>query len=98
MMAIGNPLNVGQTVTMGIISAKGRQTGLSNGSFEDFLQTDAPINKGNSGGALIDSTGNLIGINSQILSPTGGSIGIGFAIPSNMARNVMDQLDRKSVV
>jgi len=92
VLAIGNPLNVGQTVTMGIISAKGRQTGLSNGSFEDFLQTDAPINKGNSGGALIDSTGNLIGINSQILSPTGGSIGIGFAIPSNMARNVMDQL------
>src|ERR1051326_4714373 len=92
VLAIGNPLGVGQTVTMGIISAKGRRTGLSNGSFEDFLQTDAPINKGNSGGALIDSTGNLIGINSQILSPPGGSIGIGFAIPSNMARNVMDQL------
>jgi serine protease Do len=98
VLAIGNPLNVGQTVTMGIISAKGRQTGLSNGSFEDFLQTDAPINKGNSGGALIDSTGDLIGINSQILSPTGGSIGIGFAIPSNMARNVMDPLVKSGKV
>jgi len=83
---------VGQTVTMGIISAKGRQTGLSNGSFEDFLQTDAPINQGNSGGALVNTNGELIGINSQILSQSGGSIGIGFAIPSNMARNVMEQL------
>jgi S1-C subfamily serine protease len=79
-------------VTAGIISAKSRYTGLSDGSFEDFLQTDAPINQGNSGGALIDSTGELIGINSQILSTSGGNIGIGFAIPSNMARNVMDQL------
>ena len=92
VLAIGNPLGVGQTVTMGIISAKGRQTGLSNGSFEDFLQTDAPINRGNSGGALVSTNGELIGINSQILSPSGGSIGLGFAIPSNMARNVMDQL------
>ncbi len=91
-LAIGNPLGVGQTVTMGIISAKGRQTGLSTGSFEDFLQTDAPINQGNSGGALINTGGELIGINSQILSGTGGSIGIGFAIPSNMARSVMEQL------
>ena len=66
VLAIGNPLNVGQTVTMGIISAKGRQTGLSNGSFEDFLQTDAPINQGNSGGALINTAGELVGINSQI--------------------------------
>jgi S1-C subfamily serine protease len=92
VLAIGNPLGVGQTVTMGIISAKGRQTGLSNGSFEDFLQTDAPINRGNSGGALVNTNGELIGINSQILSPSGGSIGLGFSIPSNMARSVMEQL------
>ena len=92
VLAIGNPLGVGQTVTMGIISAKGRQTGLSNGSFEDFLQTDAPINQGNSGGALVSTNHELIGINSQILSPSGGSIGLGFAIPSNMARTVMEQL------
>ena len=92
VLAIGNPLGIGQTVTLGIISAKGRRTGLSNGSFEDFLQTDAPINRGNSGGALVDSNGDLVGINSQILSPSGGSIGIGFAIPSKMARDVLDQL------
>jgi len=92
VLAIGNPLGIGQTVTMGIISAKGRQTGLSSGSFEDFLQTDAPINQGNSGGALVSTNSELIGINSQILSPTGGSIGIGFAIPSNIARTVSDTL------
>src|SRR5688572_13387182 len=92
VLAIGNPLGVGQTVTMGIISAKGRQTGLSNGSFEDFLQTDAPINRGNSGGALVSTNSELIGINSQILSPSGGSIGLGFAVPSNMARTVVEQL------
>jgi Do/DeqQ family serine protease len=92
VLAIGNPLGVGQTVTMGIISAKGRQTGLSNGSFEDFLQTDAPINRGNSGGALVSTNSELIGINSQILSPSGGSIGLGFAVPSNMARAVVEQL------
>jgi serine protease Do len=92
VLAIGNPLGIGQTVTMGIIGAKGRQTGLSNGSFEDFLQTDAPINQGNSGGALVATNSELVGINSQILSPSGGSIGIGFAIPSNMAHTVMDQL------
>jgi len=91
-LAVGNPLGVGQTVTSGIISAKGRATGLSDGSFEDFLQTDAAINQGNSGGALVNTNGKLIGINSQILSPSGGNIGIGFAIPSNMAKNVMDQL------
>lgn len=94
VLAIGNPLGIGQTVTSGIISAKGRRTGLSDGSFEDFLQTDAPINRGNSGGALINLTGELIGINSQILSSGagGGSIGIGFSIPSNMAKSVMEQL------
>src|SRR5687768_1478452 len=98
VLAIGNPLGIGQTVTMGIISAKGRRTGLSNGSFEDFLQTDAPINRGNSGGALVSSNGDLVGINSQILSPSGGSIGIGFAIPSNMARHVLDQLVKNGKV
>ena len=92
-LAVGNPLGIGETVTAGIISAKGRATGLSDGSFEDFLQTDAAINQGNSGGALVNTHGELIGINSQILSPSGGNIGIGFAIPSNMARNVMDQLE-----
>ena len=91
-LAVGNPLGVGQTVTMGIVSAKGRATGFGDGSYEDFLQTDAPINQGNSGGALVNTRGELIGINSQILSPSGGNIGIGFAIPSNMAKNVMDQL------
>ncbi|HSS18829.1 MAG TPA: Do family serine endopeptidase [Pyrinomonadaceae bacterium] len=92
VLAIGNPLGIGQTVTMGIISAKGRQTRLSSGSFEDFLQTDAPINQGNSGGALVSTNSELIGINSQILSPSGGSIGIGFAIPSNMARTITETL------
>jgi Do/DeqQ family serine protease len=93
VLAIGNPMGIGQTVTMGIISAKGRQTGMQgSGSFEDFLQTDAPINQGNSGGALVSTNSELIGINSQILSPSGGSIGIGFAIPSNMARTVADTL------
>ena len=92
VLAVGNPLGIGQTVTSGIVSAKGRATGLSDGSFEDFLQTDAAINRGNSGGALVNTSGELIGVNSQIMSPTGGNIGIGFAIPSNMARVVMDQL------
>ncbi|HEY6359108.1 MAG TPA: Do family serine endopeptidase, partial [Vicinamibacterales bacterium] len=93
VLAVGNPLGMEQTVTMGIISAKGRTTDNGdNSSYEDFLQTDAPINRGNSGGALITTTGELVGINSQILSPSGGSIGIGFAIPSNMAENVMSQL------
>ena len=92
VLAIGNPLGLGETVTAGIISAKGRATGSSDGSFQDFLQTDAPINQGNSGGALVNTRAELIGINSQILSPTGGNIGIGFAIPCNMARTVMEQL------
>jgi Do/DeqQ family serine protease len=92
VLAFGNPLGVGQTVTMGIISAKGRATGLGDGGFEDFLQTDAPINQGNSGGALVSARGELVGINSQILTPSGGNIGIGFAIPASMAQNVMAQL------
>ena len=77
---------------MGIISAKGRDDGCRRGSYEDFLQTDAPINRGNSGGALVTPRGELVGINSQIMSPSGGNIGIGFAIPSNMATGVMSQL------
>ena len=92
VLAVGNPLGVGQTVTMGIVSAKSRATGLGDGSYEDFLQTDAAINQGNSGGALVNTAGELVGINSQILSPSGGNIGIGFAVPSNMAKSVMDQL------
>ena len=99
VLAVGNPLNVGQTVTMGIISAKSRSTGIGGGnSYEDFLQTDAAINRGNSGGALVNLRGELIGIPSQILSGTGGNIGIGFAIPSAMARSVMDQLVRAGKV
>jgi serine protease Do len=91
-LAIGNPLGVGETVTSGIISAKGRQTPDRSDSYQDFLQTDAAINHGNSGGALVNAGGQLIGINSQILSPSDGNIGLGFAIPSNMAKHVMDQL------
>ena len=98
-LAVGNPLGVGESVTAGIISAKGRSTdNVGGGSFQDFLQTDAPINQGNSGGALVNTRGELIGINSQILSSNGGNIGIGFAIPSNMARNVMNQLIGKGSV
>jgi Do/DeqQ family serine protease len=90
-LAVGNPLGVGETVTSGIISAKGRTTNAGD-SYQDFLQTDAAINHGNSGGALVNAGGELIGINSQILSPSDGNIGLGFAIPSNMAKHVMDQL------
>jgi serine protease Do len=92
VLAVGNPLGVGQTVTMGILSAKGRATSVGDGSYEDFLQTDAPINQGNSGGALVTAQGELIGINSQILSPSGGNIGIGFAIPATMARHVVNEI------
>ncbi|MGE0362093.1 MAG: Do family serine endopeptidase [Vicinamibacterales bacterium] len=98
VLAFGNPLGVGQTVTMGIVSAKGRATGVGDGSYEDFLQTDAPINQGNSGGALVDTQGRLVGINAQIVSPSGGNIGLGFAIPSAMAQAVADQLIRDGVV
>ena len=92
VLTFGNPLGIGQTVTMGIVSAKGRSTGMGDGSYEDFLQTDAPINQGNSGGALVNLKGELVGINSQIISPSGGNIGIGFAIPAKMAGHVMAQL------
>src|SRR6185437_1511700 len=99
VLALGNPLGVGQTVTMGIISAKGRSTTVGDGSYEDFLQTDAPINHGNSGGALVNTKGELVGINSQILSDGGeGNIGIGFAIPANMAHHVMDDLRKDGKV
>jgi serine protease Do/serine protease DegQ len=97
VFAVGNPLDVGETVTMGIVSAKGRNNvKLPNddvvGSYESFIQTDAAINLGNSGGALIDAKGRLVGINSAILSPTRGNIGIGFAIPVNLAANIMTSL------
>ncbi|HXF54424.1 MAG TPA: DegQ family serine endoprotease [Hyphomicrobiaceae bacterium] len=91
VLAIGNPFGLGQTVTSGIVSALGR-TGLSADHYEDFIQTDAPINPGNSGGALINSKGELMGINTAIIAPAGGNVGIGFAVPSNMARAVMEQL------
>ena len=97
-LAVGNPLAIGESVTAGIISGKGRSTEAGSGSFQDFLQTDAPINQGNSGGALVNTRAELIGINSQILSSNGGNIGIGFAIPSNMARHVMEQLISKGQV
>jgi Do/DeqQ family serine protease len=98
VLAIGNPLDLGETVTSGIISAKGRQTDLGGDGYESFLQTDAAINHGNSGGALVNTNGQVIGINSQIVSPSDGNIGIGFAIPSNMAKNVMDQLIKGGTV
>jgi Do/DeqQ family serine protease len=102
VLAIGNPLGIGQTVTMGIVSAKGRSTDRggesASASYEDFLQTDAPINRGNSGGALVDMKGELVGINAQILSPSGGNIGLGFAIPSAMAHSVADQLINGGIV
>lgn len=91
VIAIGNPFGLGQTVTSGIVSALGR-TGLNLEGYEDFIQTDAPINPGNSGGALISLDGELIGINTAIVAPAGGNVGIGFAVPSNMARGVMEQL------
>ena len=91
VLAVGNPFGVGQAVTMGIVSAVGRAS-VGIEQYEDFIQTDAAINPGNSGGALVDMSGNLIGINTAILSRTGGYQGIGFAIPTNMARPIMDML------
>ena len=97
VLAIGNPFNVGQTVTAGIVSALGRsQLGIN--IFENFIQTDAAINPGNSGGALVDSEGNLMGINTAIFSRSGGSLGIGFAIPVSIARQVMEALIRDGQV
>lgn len=91
VVAIGNPFGLGQTVTSGIVSALSR-SGLGIEEFEDFIQTDASINPGNSGGALINLRGELVGINTAILGPNGGNVGIGFAIPANMARQIMQQL------
>jgi serine protease Do len=90
VLAIGNPFGVGQTVTMGIVSATGRALGIED--YEDFIQTDAAINPGNSGGALVSADGRLIGINTAIMSRSGGNQGVGFAIPATMARNVTDQI------
>jgi serine protease Do len=90
VIAIGNPLGLGGTVTAGIISARGRD--IRSGPYDDYIQTDAPINKGNSGGPLFDMNGAVIGINTAILSPSGGSIGIGFSVPANIAKNVLGQL------
>jgi serine protease Do len=92
VLAIGNPFQLNQTVTLGIVSALGRSLGGNLATYEDFIQTDAAINPGNSGGALINARGELIGINTAILSDTNGYQGIGFAVPSNLARHVMDDL------
>ncbi len=97
VLAIGNPFNVGQTVTSGIVSALGRNA-LGINTFENFIQTDAAINPGNSGGALVDVAGNLLGINTAIFSRTGGSLGIGFAIPVTTARQVMESLIKEGRV
>ena len=97
VLAIGNPFGVGQTVTSGIVSALGRSH-LGINTFENFIQTDAAINPGNSGGALVDSNGNLVGVNTAIYSQSGGSMGIGFAIPVSLARNVMEQIIRTGTV
>ena len=98
VLAIGNPLGMEHTVTAGIVSAKGRQLDLGDGNYEDFIQTDAAINRGNSGGPLVNLKGEVIGITSNILTPSGGNIGIGFAIPSNMAKKVVIQLKDKGRV
>lgn len=94
VFAVGNPLGIGQTVTMGIVSAKGRSVGILDDvqGYEDFIQTDAAINQGNSGGALVDAGGRLVGINSAILSTSRGNIGIGFAVPVNLAASIMRSL------
>jgi len=95
VMAIGDPFGLGSTVTAGIVSARNRD--INAGPYDDFIQTDAPINRGNSGGPLFDMDGNVIGINSAIFSPSGGSVGIGFAIPANLARDVVSQLKQFGV-
>ena len=91
-VAIGNPFGLGQTVTSGIVSALGRSMGSDSGTYENYIQTDAAVNRGNSGGPLINLNGELIGINTAILSPSGGNAGIAFAIPSNMANNLVQQI------
>lgn len=91
-VAIGNPFGLGQTVTSGIVSALGRSTGNSDKGYENYIQTDAAVNQGNSGGPLINLQGELVGINTAIISPSGGNAGIAFAIPSNMARNIANQI------
>jgi len=91
VIAVGNSFGLGQTVTSGLVSALGR-TGLDKQGYEDFIQTDAPINPGNSGGALVNMRGELVGINIAIFSTGGGNVGIGFAVPINMARRVMEQI------
>ena len=90
VIAIGNPFGLGSTVTAGIVSARNRI--INAGEYDDFIQTDAPINRGNSGGPLFDMSGNVIGVNSAIFSPSGGSVGIGFAIPSDLVREVVEQI------
>ena len=97
VVAIGNPFGIGQTVTSGIVSALGR-AGINNDNYEDFIQTDAAINQGNSGGALVDMEGNLIGINTAIISGSGGSNGIGFAVPADMVATVLEHLKRDGQV
>src|SRR5262249_31208185 len=97
VLTIGNPFNLGHTVTAGIVSALGR-SGLGINTFENFIQTDAAINPGNSGGALIDASGELVGINTAILSRTGNSMGIGFAIPVSTAKMVLDQIVKTGTV
>lgn len=95
VIAIGNPFGLGSTVTAGIVSARNRD--IAAGPYDDFIQTDAPINRGNSGGPLFDMDGNVVGVNSAIFSPSGGSVGIGFSIPSNLAVDVIDQLRKYGV-
>ncbi len=90
VLAIGNPFGLGGTVTAGIVSARNRD--IDSGPYDDFIQTDAAINRGNSGGPLFDMDGNVVGVNSAIISPSGGSIGIGFAIPSSIVKRVIGQL------
>jgi serine protease Do len=92
VIAIGNPFGLGSTVTAGIVSARNRD--INAGPYDDFIQTDAPINRGNSGGPLFDMDGNVVGVNSAIFSPTGGSVGIGFSIPSNLVKDIVDQLKK----
>ena len=96
MLAVGNPFGLGGTVTAGIVSARGRDIGA--GPYDDFIQIDAPVNKGNSGGPTFDVDGNVIGVNTAIFSPSGGSVGIAFAIPAETVKTVVAQLKDKGTV